>query len=226
MVIPSSAGEAVIAFDLPPGYTNLQFESGELGGRYLQTANGFGDTTGVQPGSASHQILFAYEMAYQKSAVIPLHMPLKVTSAILLTPGSGVRLEAQGLQDAGARTLQEGDMRLYTVNDLAAGSILQVKVSGLPGQNPAVLNGTSTGLFIGGGALIAVLVGIAVWLIRRREPAEEGREEELKEEDSVESLLDAIIALDDLHQAGKIPADAYKERRAELKERLRAARER
>jgi mono/diheme cytochrome c family protein len=225
MVIPALEGKSVIEFNLPPDYANLQFESGELGGRFVQTADGFGDTSAVQPGSASHQVLFAYELAYNKSAVVPLHLPLKATNAILLTPDGGVRLEAEGLQDAGARAMQEGDMRIYALNNLAAGSTLQVKVTGLPGQRPVSGSESTTGMFVGGGLLVAVLVGIAVWLIRRKEPAEEITEEELKEDDSVESLVDAIIALDDLHQAGKIPADAYKERRAELKERLRAARE-
>lgn len=225
MVIPAADEKAVIEFNLPPDYTNLQFESGELGGRFLQTPNGFGDTSAVQPGSASHQVLFAYELAYNQSAVVPLHLPLKVTDAILLTPDGGVRLEADGLQDAGARAMQEGDMRIYAINNLAAGTTLRVKVSGLPGQDPIAGTDSSTGMFFGGGVLIAVLVGIAVWLVRRRQPADEGREDELKEEDSVESLMDAIIALDDLNQAGKIPSDAYKERRAELKERLRKVRE-
>jgi hypothetical protein len=33
--------------------------------------------------------------------------------------------------------------------------------------------------------------------------------------------MDAIIAIDDLHRAGKLPDPAYQARRAELKERLR-----
>ncbi len=32
--------------------------------------------------------------------------------------------------------------------------------------------------------------------------------------------MDAIIALDDLYQAGQLPEDAYLKRRAELKARL------
>jgi hypothetical protein len=35
------------------------------------------------------------------------------------------------------------------------------------------------------------------------------------------AILDAIIALDDQYQSGQIPAPAYKERRTELKNRLR-----
>ena len=34
--------------------------------------------------------------------------------------------------------------------------------------------------------------------------------------------MEAIIALDDLHRAGKIPESAYQQRRAELKEQLRS----
>jgi hypothetical protein len=42
--------------------------------------------------------------------------------------------------------------------------------------------------------------------------------EELPEER--EALMDAIIALDDMYQAGELPEEAYRERRAELKEKL------
>ncbi|MHC1781685.1 MAG: c-type cytochrome [Anaerolineaceae bacterium] len=223
VIIPESEGGTVIEFTLPPGYENLQFESGELGERFLQTASGFGDTAAISPGSASHQILFGYELPYEKSAVIPLSMPLDVASAILMVPGDGVSLEAEGLQDGGARTVQEGSMHLYSTGNLAAGSTLELIISGRPGQTPVISTGTPTGLFIGGGVLVLVLVGIAVWLIKRREPEEE-LEVEASEEESVDSILDAIVALDDLYQAGKIPGTAYHERRVELKERLRNAR--
>ena len=38
--------------------------------------------------------------------------------------------------------------------------------------------------------------------------------------ESEESLVDAILALDDLHRAGKLPDEAYQIRRAELKQQL------
>ena len=40
------------------------------------------------------------------------------------------------------------------------------------------------------------------------------------EEDS-ETVMDAILALDDLYQAGSIPEEAYRQRRAELKSKLK-----
>jgi mono/diheme cytochrome c family protein len=224
VIIPESEGKAVIEFSLPPGYENLQFESGEIGDRFLQTASGFADTAAISPGSASHQVLFGYELPYEKSAVIPLIMPLDVASAVLMVPGDGVRLEANGLKDGGTRTIQEGSMHLYSIGNLAAGSTLELKISGRPGQASAISTGAPTELFIGGGVLVLVLVGIAVWLFKRREPEEGEVESENHEEEGVDSLLDAIVALDDLYQAGKLPKAAYQERRAELKERLRIAR--
>ena len=37
----------------------------------------------------------------------------------------------------------------------------------------------------------------------------------------LKSLMDAIIALDDLHRAGKLSDEAYQQRRNELKEELK-----
>ena len=39
--------------------------------------------------------------------------------------------------------------------------------------------------------------------------------------ETAEEVMDAIIALDDLHRAKKIPDDAYQKRREELKSRLK-----
>jgi hypothetical protein len=39
-------------------------------------------------------------------------------------------------------------------------------------------------------------------------------------EESPEEIMDAIIALDDLYAARKLPEEAYRKRRAELKDKL------
>ena len=46
-------------------------------------------------------------------------------------------------------------------------------------------------------------------------------EEEEDEFESAEDVMDAVIALDDLHRAKKISDAAYQKRRAELKEILK-----
>ena len=48
------------------GAANLEFQEGALGSRYVETADGFADTVPVRPGSETYQILFAFEMPYDR----------------------------------------------------------------------------------------------------------------------------------------------------------------
>lgn len=224
MIIPAGENKSVLEFKLPKGAENLQFQDGQLGDRYLQTADGFGDTASILPGNAKHQVLFAFDLPYEKSANIPLALPMNVTNAVIMVPQDGVSLEGEQLQDAGQRTMQEGALHLFTASGLTAGSNLELKLSGRPGTTPMVSTGSTSGLLIGGGVLLAALVAAGYWFYSRKSTSEEAPDVTAGEEESVESLLDAIVALDDLFQDGKLAKPAYLERREELKSRLRAAR--
>ncbi|MCZ7550609.1 MAG: hypothetical protein M5U11_15885 [Anaerolineales bacterium] len=57
--------------------------------------------------------------------------------------------------------------------------------------------------------------------LRNRGAVDEEPDEDDNGFENEEEILDAIIALDDLRRAGKIKEDAYRERRDELKERLK-----
>jgi hypothetical protein len=57
--------------------------------------------------------------------------------------------------------------------------------------------------------------------LRDRRQGEEAVDEEEHEFESSEDVLDAIVALDDLHRAGKISDEAYQKRRTELKDILK-----
>ena len=76
---------------------------------------------------------------------------------------------------------------------------------------------------IGAGAFGVVLILAGVWMYMndRRKREEEVDDEEDDEFDDPESLMDAIIALDDLHRAGKLSDEAYQQRRDELKNALK-----
>jgi hypothetical protein len=76
------------------------------------------------------------------------------------------------------------------------------------------------GWLIGGAALGLALVLAGVYLYardRRVHAAEDGA----AEFESSDEVLDAILALDDLRRAGKLPDEAYQKRRNELKDILR-----
>ena len=84
---------------------------------------------------------------------------------------------------------------------------------------------------IGLAALGLVLIGAGIWLYLRsqRDYDEDdfidGDDEKTTSvndiPDDPEALMDAIIALDDLYQAGELPEEAYRKRRGVLKEGLR-----
>jgi hypothetical protein len=76
---------------------------------------------------------------------------------------------------------------------------------------------------IGVGALGMVLILAGAWMyLRDRNRVEEAGGAEGEEEfGSAEDVMDAIIALDDLHRSKKISDAAYQKRRTELKEILK-----
>jgi hypothetical protein len=85
----------------------------------------------------------------------------------------------------------------------------------------------SSNLIIGLSALGLTLLVAGAWLFNRTRRSDD--QDEADDEldalpsanlDSREAVMDAILALDDLYQEGKLPEDAYMQRRAELKARL------
>ncbi len=227
LVTPPAEGQALINFTLPQGATDLTFQDGALGERFLQTENGFADTAAVSPGSGTSQVLFAYNLPYDGKLDVELTPPLPVTAAVIIAPADGVRVDSEQLTDSGVKDMQGISVHLYTAGGLPANSPVRIRLSGTPGSGASLDTGTTTGLIVGGISL-AISVGLMVYYLasrRKRMLEEEIEEEETTGPQSVEDLVEAIVALDDLHQSGQIPEEAYNERRAALKEQLRIARE-
>lgn len=230
VVIAESQEKPVIVFDVPEGASNLQFQDGQIGdGRYVQTEKGFGDTQAIIPGTGQYQILFAYEMIYDRKLDISLKAPLPVDAAIVMLPPVGVKLDSDRLVSAGQRDVQGLSFQMYQSNgSMKQGEALNITLSGKV-KTGAVTDGNSLSpLYIGIGVFGLVMVGAGIWLYFQRKilepavvdankPAEAAVEEAAE---SSEAILDAILALDDLHGSGKLPESAYQERRAALKAAL------
>ena len=226
LIVPAAPDRPALVFSLPEGATNLQLDGGALGDRFVQTADGFGDLAPVAPGSQPHQVLFSYDLPYDRRLDLAIPLPLAVNAAVVMLPPGGVKLESDQLMAAGSRDVQGMTVQLYTASGLSAKDTLRMRLSGKATGAPATGDG-HTGLLIGLGAFGLALVGAGVWLLRQKKgpvTPSVGEGEAESPEESEESLLDAIVALDDLYQAGKLPEEAYTLRRAELKERLRRLR--
>jgi len=231
-VVAAIEGEPTIEFKLPKDATNLQFEDGVLGGRYVLTPEGFGDTAAIRPGAGQHQITFGYEVPYDGKVEISQSVNLPTNAVVILIPKDGLKIKGEQLEYTGARDVQGITYEMYTGDRIEDGTDLAITVSGRPGGGGISLESeSSTSLVIGLAALGLVLIGAGVWLFRRsqRDYDQDDFIDENGEEptsindipDDPNALMDAIIALDDLYQAGELPEEAYRQRRAVLKEQLR-----
>lgn len=225
-VVSAAPGQPVLTFTLPAGAANLQFQDGELGGRFVKTDNGFGDTVSIQPGSGNYQLLFSYEMPYQRKLDLVRPVTMNTQAVVVLVPEGSVKVTGEGLQDGGTRDVQGVQYHMYNGSSMQAGSEVHLTVSGSPaGESSSVVAGQSTNLIIGLGVLGLVLILAGGWMYLRNRSVQVAGGLPMSEvktaEESPENLMDAILALDDLYKDGKLPEDAYLERRAELKRRLK-----
>jgi mono/diheme cytochrome c family protein len=234
MVVPARTGAAVLNYDLPQGAANLQFQDGVLGDRYIKTSQGFGDTQSIPPGSG-YQLVYGYDLLYNRQAAITLTMPVPVLQVVVMVPNDGVGLASSQLQFAGSRDVQGVSLQLFVGSNLAAGSPLQVHLTGIPQASPAGIN-ANLNLLVGLTVFLLALVGSFFWYYRRqlrsaalikrmRKTRWAGqRVDTLPVEETKESLLEAVVALDDLFREGKLAKDPYQARRNELVRALKEMR--
>jgi hypothetical protein len=216
-----------VQFSLPPDATNIRFADGELGGRYQSAPGGFADTEAVAPGAGTTQILVSYDLPYDgKKLNVSLPMLYPVKSVNVLAPEGGVKLTSPQLSEAGTRPTQGGNMVNYVGGNLAAGSSLAVQLSGAPnlagpGTSAPASQGASPILIVAAALLlVAVAVVALVWLRQQRQVPESVEEEVEDVEARQDELLDAIVALDDNFEVGRIKEVDYRRQRAELKAEL------
>ncbi len=214
-------GQPVVEFELPQGASNLQFQSGAVGGRFVMTEKGFADTQPIPPGGGS-QILFAYDLPLSRRMTVRIPINLPVDAAIVMIPHGGMTLQSSQLQPMGQRQIQGVTLDLFSTTDLQAGSTLEMTLSGRM-TSPINLQTGQTGALIAGALALVLVAGWGVyWYLRQQKAAAPVEEPAPVESESREALMDAIIALDDLYKTGQISEETYQQRRAELKERLRA----
>ncbi len=230
-VVAAGEGEPTIRFKLPAGAQNLEFQDGVLGGRFVRTEDGFGDTVAIRPGASTYELLYAYDMPYDRKLELSQPMPYLVNAVVVLLPEGNVKIKSDLLTDGGLRDVQGAQYRMYNGSAIPAGTDLVMTISGRPSSaTPGLTRGSSTNAVIGLGVFGFALIVTGVWLYRRSRLAGGREEVEVDEQapeapkgpetESAENLVDTIIVLDDLYQEGKLPEEAYLQRRAELKARL------
>jgi mono/diheme cytochrome c family protein len=215
VIIPKDNSSPVIKFSLPSEAQNLQFEQGTMGRDYLPLENGFGSlqTFGA---NTSVQILFAYELPYSKSLDLTFPLPLQVNASIFMLPANLVKFSSDQLQFSGDRDIQGMSIQTYSGGVMTAESSINVKLSGkVKESTPVIQDGNLTSILIGSVVLV-LAIGFSILYFRKKLKSGNDTAEIDPDEEDLDSLLDAIIALDDAYKSGEIPENAYNNRRNEL----------
>jgi mono/diheme cytochrome c family protein len=226
-VVAVEEGTPILNYFLPDDASNLEIQDGEIGERFILTEDGFGDTISIRPGMGEYQVMYTYLMPYSRKLDITHQLPLQVDAIVLLTPDF-IKIKGDGIQDTGVRDVEGMQYQMYSGGSLGAGESLRLTVSPKSsGVAAGLFSESSTSLIIGLAALGIALIAGGLWMIRRNRDSndhEEHHEEtyvDRLEGEDADTIMDAIITLDDLYKTGELPQDAYRERRAELKARLK-----
>ena len=228
-VVVTSDGSTVPFIQIPEGAEGAQYQLTQSSSPLLRATNGFALLPGA---NLQYEIITTFSLPYTKRLVFIQPFTLPVSSATVIVP-EGVKVKSDQLTDAGTQnstSTPTTTYHLYQAGSLASGSALTFTISGMPGDKSGLVLDQRTWLMIGVGALGLVLIALGIFLflrdrkLRKMEEEFEDEEEE-KDEDALgddrESIMDAIIALDDQFKSGEILKEVYEKRREELKERLK-----
>ncbi len=229
---------AVLRFNLPAGVTSLALDGGEIGGRFLRTADGLVDTQPLPPGGT--QILMRYLLPLSGDQAELAHsVPYPIDRLnVMVVDGPEVTTDLQSL---GPQTVSEQQWNSFEGVDLPADEPISLRLADLsavaaaPAAAPTPARSNTSqavisfnpGLLIGVGvaALLAALALLLAYLLRR--PAEAAQQPALVASAAAldpaaerQRLAAAIAQLDDLYAAGEIGADSYQRTRAAQKRSL------
>lgn len=217
-VIGEEDGAAVLSFNLPAGAQNLQLDD-TTGQRFVEVPGGFVDFQPVQPGTVS-QVLYACELPYRSRLELSLPVQMDTDQLLVIVPAGSLKLAGSQLTSMGSQVLDGVNVELYSAAQLKAGSTLNLTLNGRLRRGLSMRSGSAASLGIGLLVLGSVMA-LALYLYYRRQnhnlPILSTGSPQTPDE-----VMDAILALDDRYQAGKLNETSYQARRAELKERLRA----
>jgi mono/diheme cytochrome c family protein len=226
IVVTSNINGEVPFIKPPEGSSSVGYEPMQDSEKFMQTQNGFA----MPPSEKAYGLIAFASVPKAKQFDFSQVFVLPVTTVTFFVP-EGVTAKNDKLTNLGLQTIQGSNFQLYELDSVGAGEKVKLSISGTPKESTATTS-TSTpeavasnkNLLIGAGALGVALILAGSWMyLRDRNRAEDGSSEENTQDEfeSSENVIDAIIALDDLHRSRKISDEAYQKRRAELKDILK-----
>jgi hypothetical protein len=234
-------GESVIAVEMgqqqeipfikfPQGSEGLGYEAVQDSAPFTSMNEGFAMAPNEQPYGI---LAFSSVIKGEKETTVAQELIMPATAVRIFVP-DGMEAEGANITADSPQDLQGVVYQSYVANELKAGDVLTFTVSGTPKAVEATdtdaTASSNNPLLIAAGGLGIGLILVGAWMYyrdRKRTQEDEEEEDDDDENDaeaefgSSEEVMDAILALDDLHRAKKIAEDVYQKRRAELKEILK-----
>ena len=220
-VLVETDGTSIPFIKVPEGAQNVGFDLSQDSAPILSADNGFA----MPPSETTYGLILFFNLPYTNSASIAQPVALSIPSVVVLVP-EGIKLKSDQLNSLGVQSFQGSNFEQFNSDALQPGDTLEFSLRGkaaTSSSSAATVDNRQT-LLIGAGAFGIVLILAGVWMfLRDRNKLDEDdfEDEEEDEFETADEVMDAIIALDDLHRAKKISDEAYQARREELKARLK-----
>lgn len=220
VVVELKDGAEIPFIKTPEGTIVQGYEALQDSRPFVNTDNGFA----VPPSDGSYGLIAFTTVPKQNEIEIAQPFVVPVFNLSVFLP-EGVEAESDRLTGEGLQTIQSFNFEVYSAANIPAGETVTFTVSGQPtnASSPTTeASSVNQNLLIGAGIVGLVLIVAGAWLyLRDRKSVEETDEEDDQEFESSEDVLDAIVALDDLHRDKRISDEAYQKRRAELTDILK-----
>jgi len=217
IVVPQNENGEIPIINFPEGSFGFGIEPTQDSERFLPTENGFA----IPPSDNAYGLVALSSLSKTDNLDFSQTFALPVASINVFTP-AGMRIENSQMADLGVQAVQNFTYQIYQSDGVSAGEALVFTLTGHPEDAPTTTStAANTGLLIGAGALGAALLFVGLWMVRQDRQKNQTTENPANDFDSAEEVMDAILALDDLHGKKRIPEKAYQKRRKELKEILR-----
>jgi mono/diheme cytochrome c family protein len=199
----------------------LGYEAVQDSAPFISTDDGFAMTPHEKP----YGILAYSTIQKQTETTITQEFTLPVALVRIFVP-DGMNVTGESLTTEEPQDIQGTLYRSYRAANFKSGEDLTFELSGTPSNAETGTTSFSNNTVLPGAVGLGLLfIGAGTWMyLRDRKRTQEELHDDGEDEpefESSEEVLDAIIALDDLHRARKISDEAYQKRRADLKETLR-----
>jgi mono/diheme cytochrome c family protein len=221
-VAMDSTRQEIPFLKFPSGAEGLGYDAVQDSAPFISTADGIA----IKPNDLPYGIIAAASVAKEKEFTLEQSFILPVSVVQIFVP-EGMEVEGEGLSKDRLQDIQGVSYQVYSTGNISATDVLSLTFSGTPkaaASSSADTTSKNNSLLIGAAGLGLALILAGAWMYmrdRNRTDEDDEEDDDGDEFESPEDVMDAIIALDNLHRAKKISDESYQKRRAELKEILK-----